>query len=51
MSSIKTPLIKSILSKRTNTRKKAPIFVFLKTGRKVRDSPQSHKNWKNSRIF
>jgi len=50
MSSIKTPVIKRILNKQHNSRKRAPVWVYLRT-RKVRYSPQSHKNWKNSRIF
>lgn len=50
MSSRKTSVIKRILNERGSSRTRAPVWVFLKT-KKVRDSPQSHKNWKNTSIF
>ena len=42
---------KTILVKENRTRKRAPIWVFLKTNRKVRDSPQSRRNWRRSSLF
>ncbi len=51
MSGIKTSSVKRILNERSNSRKKAPVWVRLKTNRKVTNSPQSHKNWKNSTMF
>lgn len=50
MSGRKTPTVKRILNERNNSRKRAPIWVFLKT-KSVRYSPQSHKNWKTSSMF
>ncbi|MDI6730855.1 MAG: hypothetical protein QMD06_04865 [Candidatus Altarchaeum sp.] len=50
MSSRKTSSIKRILNERNNSRTRAPVWVFSKT-KKVRYSPQSHKNWKTSSMF
>jgi large subunit ribosomal protein L39e len=42
---------KIILAKENRTRKRAPIWVFAKTNRKVRDSPKSGRNWRRDKIF
>ncbi|HHQ45225.1 MAG TPA: 50S ribosomal protein L39e [Candidatus Altiarchaeales archaeon] len=47
----KTPEKKEILVKANRTRKQAPIWVYLKTNRKVRASPKSRRNWRRSSLF
>jgi ribosomal protein L39E len=47
----KTPEKKETLVKAQRTAKKAPIWVFARTGRTVRGSPKSGRNWKRSSIF
>ena len=47
----KTPLLKGILTKMNRVRKRAPIWVFAKTNRRVRDSPKSNRNWRRNKIF
>lgn len=47
----KTSGKKAMLTKADNKRKRAPVWVFAKTSRKVRGSPQSNRNWKNSSLF
>jgi ribosomal protein L39E len=51
MSRNKEPEKKTILTKANNTRKRAPVWVFVKTGRKVRDSPKSRRNWRRDSLF
>ncbi len=51
MSSIKKSIIKDILVKANRVRKRAPVWVFSKTNRKVRNSPKSNRNWRRSNIF
>lgn len=47
----KTSSKKGMLIKADNERKRAPVWVFAKTSRKVRGSPKSNRNWKNSNLF
>jgi large subunit ribosomal protein L39e len=47
----KTPKLKTTLSVANRTRKRAPVWVFAKTNRKVRDSPKSNRNWRRDNIF
>ncbi|MFH1836196.1 MAG: 50S ribosomal protein L39e [Methanobacteriota archaeon] len=47
----KTPLMKRILSVANRTRKRAPVWVFAKTNRKVRNSPKSGRHWRRDNIF
>jgi ribosomal protein L39E len=47
----KTVEKKAILVKENNTRKRAPVWVFAKTSRKVRDSPKSNRHWRRNSIF
>lgn len=47
----KTPEKKTILVKENNKRKRAPVWVFARTNRKVRDSPQSNRHWRRNSIF
>jgi len=42
---------KKILAKENKTRKRAPIWVFAKTNRRVRDSPKSNRHWRRDNIF
>ncbi|MEM2918567.1 MAG: 50S ribosomal protein L39e [Candidatus Altiarchaeota archaeon] len=42
---------KQILSKAHKSSKRAPIWVFAKTNRKVRDSPKSRRHWRRNNIF
>jgi len=42
---------KEQLNKANNVRKRAPIWVFAKTNRKVRDSPKSRRNWRRNSIY
>jgi ribosomal protein L39E len=42
---------KDVLVKQNRVRKRAPIWVFLKTNRKVRDSPKSRRNWRRNSLF
>jgi len=51
MATVKSPEKKGILVKANRTRKRAPVWVFAKTNRKVRDSPQSRRNWRNDKVF
>jgi len=51
MSRNKTPQKKGILVKANRVRKQAPVWVYLKTSRKVRDSPRSRRNWRRDSIF
>jgi ribosomal protein L39E len=42
---------KEELVKANNQRKRAPVWVYAKTGRKVRDSPKSRRNWRRDSLF
>ncbi len=42
---------KEELVKANRVRKRAPVWVFAKTNREVRDSPKSRRNWRRSNIF
>lgn len=47
----KTSGLKAILARENRTRRRAPVWVFAKTNRKVRDSPKSNRNWRRDSIF
>ncbi len=47
----KTPAFKAILVKENRRRKRAPVWVFARTKRGVRDSPKSNRNWRHDNIF
>jgi ribosomal protein L39E len=47
----KTSSKKTTLVKAGRTSKKAPVWVYVKTNRKVRGSPQSNRNWRRNSIF
>ena len=47
----KTSAFKTILAKQNRVRRRAPVWVFAKTGRKVRDSPKSNRHWRRDSIF
>lgn len=51
MARVKTTEKKGILIKANRVRKRAPVWVFAKTNRKVRDSPKSNRNWRRNSIF
>ncbi|PKP54608.1 MAG: hypothetical protein CVT90_00420 [Candidatus Altiarchaeales archaeon HGW-Altiarchaeales-3] len=51
MARYKIPGLKTILIKENRTRKSAPNWVFQKTGRKVKGSPQSNRHWRRNSIF
>jgi len=51
MARIKSPAKKAVLIKAGNERKRAPVWVYARTARKVRDGPRSHRNWKRSTVF
>lgn len=51
MARVKTPEKKAILVKKNRQRKRASVWVFVKTNRKVRDSPKSNRNWRRNNIF
>lgn len=51
MARVKSPEKKTILVKANRTRKRAPVWVFVKTNRGVRDSPQSRRNWRRDSVF
>ena len=51
MARVKSPEKKAILVKANRTRKRAPVWVFVKTNRKVRDSPQSRRHWRRDSVF
>ena len=51
MARVKSPEKKVILVKANRTRKRAPVWVFAKTNRKVRDSPKSNRSWRYGHIF
>lgn len=42
---------KQILAKANRASKRAPIWVFAKTNRKVRNSPKSARHWRRNNIF
>ena len=47
----KQPDKKATLVKANRTRKRAPVWVFAKTNRGVRDSPKSRRNWRYQKLF
>jgi len=47
----KTQARKTTLVKANRTAKRAPVWVFAKTNRKVRDSPKSRRNWRTKKLF
>jgi len=51
MARYKTPELKTILVKENRTAKRAPLWVFPKSGRKVRGSPKSNRHWRRNSIF
>lgn len=51
MSRNKEPAKKILLVKADRTRKRAPVWVFAKTNRKVRDSPKSRRSWRTKKLF
>jgi ribosomal protein L39E len=42
---------KAELTKANRVRKRAPIWVFVKTNRGVRDSPKSRRNWRRNSLY
>ena len=42
---------KEELVKANRVRKRAPVWVFAKTNRKVRDSPKSRRNWRRNSLY
>ena len=42
---------KTTLVKANRTAKRAPVWVYAKTNRKVRDSPKSKRNWRTKKLF
>jgi len=42
---------KEELVKANRVRKRAPVWVFAKTNRKVRDSPKSRRNWRRDSLY
>jgi len=51
MAKIKSPEKKTILVKEHKVSKKAPVWVFAKTKRKIRGSPKSNRSWRHDSIF
>jgi ribosomal protein L39E len=51
MSSNKDQQTKKELKKAGNESKRAPIWVFPKTNRKVRRSPKSGRNWRRDNVY
>ena len=51
MSSNKDHETKVILRTAHNTAKRAPVWVFAATNRKVRFSPKSRRDWRGDNIF
>jgi len=47
----KTSEKKGLLTKAAKVRKRAPVWVYVKTNRKVRDCPKSNRNWRRNSIF
>jgi ribosomal protein L39E len=42
---------KQELVKANKVRKRAPIWVFMKTDRGVRDSPKSRRHWRRNSLY
>ena len=42
---------KAELVKANRVSKRAPVWVFAKTNRKVRDSPKSRRNWRHDSLY
>lgn len=51
MASTKSQQKKEALTKANRTKKRAPIWVYAKTNRSVRDSPKSRRHWRRNSIF
>ncbi|RLI90281.1 MAG: 50S ribosomal protein L39e [Candidatus Altiarchaeales archaeon] len=51
MARIKTKEKKEILVRENRASKRAPLWVFAKTNRKVRGSPKSNRHWRRRNIF
>lgn len=51
MSSNKDQETKLILGKANKVAKRAPVWVFAATKRKVRRSPKSGRSWRKDKIF
>ncbi len=51
MSRNKSADFKKRLSKENRKRKRAPVWIFAKTNRNVRDSPKSNRNWRRNKIL
>ncbi|OYT53535.1 MAG: 50S ribosomal protein L39e [Candidatus Altiarchaeales archaeon ex4484_2] len=51
MSSNKAFSFKKRLVKGNRRRKRAPVWVFAKTNRKVRDSPKSNRSWRRDKLL
>ncbi len=51
MSSNKTHKFKKRLVKENRRRKRAPVWIFAKTNRNVRESPKSNRNWRRDNIL
>ena len=51
MAKIKSPEKKTILIKEHKVSKRAPVWVFAKTKRKIRGSPKSNRSWRHDSIF
>ena len=42
---------KAELVKANRVRKRAPVWVFVKTARRVRNSPKSGRNWRRNSLY
>ncbi|OYT27649.1 MAG: 50S ribosomal protein L39e [Candidatus Altiarchaeales archaeon ex4484_96] len=51
MSRNKSFTTKKRLVKENRKRKRAPVWVFAKTNRRVRDSPKSNRNWRRDKML
>ncbi|HDN83653.1 MAG TPA: 50S ribosomal protein L39e [Candidatus Altiarchaeales archaeon] len=51
MARVKSPEKKAILGKENRASKRAPVWVFVRTNRKVRGSPKSNRHWRRNSIF
>jgi large subunit ribosomal protein L39e len=47
----KEPAKKAELVKANRIAKRAPVWVFAKTNRGVRDSPKSRRSWRHDNIY
>lgn len=51
MARVKSDSKKAILIKENRRSKRAPVWVFAKTNRRVRGSPKSNRSWRHDNIF